>query len=54
VLRFAQQKGKRGNGNTWWVLLAGEETNESLSTWLRAAAASESERGARAREGETE
>jgi hypothetical protein len=44
------REGKRRGGSTWWVLVAGEETNESLRTWLRAAAAhqsSESEGGAR-------
>uniref|UniRef100_A0A804QTI5 Uncharacterized protein n=1 Tax=Zea mays TaxID=4577 RepID=A0A804QTI5_MAIZE len=41
---FAQHEGKRRRGSTW-VLVAGEETNESLSTWLRAAAAAQSERG---------
>jgi hypothetical protein len=48
VLSFAQHEGKRRGGNTRWVLVAGEETKESLSTWLRAAVAanqsSESER----------
>jgi hypothetical protein len=37
-------KGREGKirvGSTWWVLVAGEETNESLSTWLRAAAAAQ-------------
>jgi hypothetical protein len=52
VLGFAQQEDKRRDGNTWWVLVAGEETDEGLSTWRRTAAAaahqsSESERGAR-------
>jgi hypothetical protein len=42
VLSFAQHEGKRRGGNTWWVLVAGEETKESLSTWLRAAAANQS------------
>jgi hypothetical protein len=54
VLTFAQHEGKRRGGSTWWVLVAGEETNKSLRTWLRAAAAvhqsSESERGARERQ----
>jgi len=53
VLSVAQHKRREVKG---WVLVAGrrQDTNESLSTWLRAAAAhqsSESERGAREREG---
>jgi len=50
VLSFAQHEGKKRGGSTWWVLVAGEETKESLSTWLRAAAvhqSSESETVAR-------
>jgi hypothetical protein len=39
VLLFARHEGKRRDGCTWWVIVAGEETGESLSTWLRAAAA---------------
>ena len=48
MFRFTQQK---GNGNTWWVLVAGEEGDEGLGTWRRVAPApavhqsSESERG---------
>jgi hypothetical protein len=59
VLSFAQHEGKgregkgregKRSGSTWWVLVAGEETNKNLSTWLRAAAAavhqsSENEKG---------
>jgi hypothetical protein len=50
VLSFAQHKGREGKrrgGSTWWVLIAGEETKESLSTWPREAAA---RLGARERE----
>jgi hypothetical protein len=60
VLSFAQHKGREEKGwehlVPWWVLVAGrlQDTNESLSTWLRAAAAAaaESERGATERERE--
>jgi hypothetical protein len=44
VLSFAQPERKRRGGSTWWVLVAGEETGESLSTWLRAAAAARGRR----------
>jgi hypothetical protein len=49
VLSFAQHKGREEKGwehlVPWWVLVAGrlQDTNESLSTWLRAAAAAASE-----------
>ena len=35
VLSFAQQheREEKGWGSTWWVPVAGEETNESLGTW---------------------
>ena len=42
MLSFAQHKGREGKGrggSTWWVLVAGKETKECLSTWPRAAAA---------------
>jgi hypothetical protein len=53
VLSFAQHKGR--DGSTWWVLIAGEESKESLSTWPRAAAAQQSSGRERvARERETE
>ena len=49
------REGKRRGGSTWWVLVAGEETKESLSTWPRAAAAQQSsERVGRQRERENE
>jgi hypothetical protein len=58
VLSFAQHKGreeKRRGGSTWWVLVDGEETRESLSTWPRAAAAQQSsESESRERERERE
>jgi hypothetical protein len=38
VLGFSQQEGKRRGGNTWWVLVAGEDTDEGLGTWRRTAA----------------
>jgi hypothetical protein len=40
VLGFSQQEGNRG-GNTWWVLVAGEKTDEGLATWRGAAEAAE-------------
>lgn len=53
MLGFAQHEGKGRGESTWWVLVDGEETNESLNTWVKAAApaaahqSSESERGPR-------
>ena len=43
MLGFAQQEGKREGGHTWWVLVAGEETDEGLRTWRRTGAADSSE-----------
>ena len=48
--RFRTAGREEKDGNTWWVLVAGEETDQGLSTWRRTAAAhqsSESERGTR-------
>jgi hypothetical protein len=44
VLSFAQheEKGRERGGSTWWVLVAGEETNVNLRNWLRVAAAHQS------------
>jgi hypothetical protein len=40
VLGFAQQQwGKWSGRHTWWELAAGEEPDEDLSPWRRAAAA---------------
>ena len=36
-LRTAGREEK--DGNTWWVLVAGEKTDEDLGTWRRAAPA---------------
>ena len=36
---FAQREGRRRGGNTWWVLVTGEETDAGLGTWRRAVAA---------------
>ena len=61
MLSFAQHegKGREGVGVPGGVLVAGEETNESLSAWLRAAVAtahqsSESLRARGGRERQTE
>jgi hypothetical protein len=39
VLGFARQEVKKRDENTWWVLVAGEEINEDLGTWRKAAPA---------------
>ena len=52
VLRFAHQEGKRRGGNTFCVLVAGEEIDEDLGTWRRAAAVAQSG-GERKRERES-